>query len=450
MDSREQAHARGGFRRNAKDAVVRFKCCEDLNFKVSLVADTPATVVRRGLMLLDTPTLLVTTVYITALLGGLLLFSWAQTRSGIALAIAGTTFLLLALGIGLLGVRGIAPDFVTISLADGIFALSHGLLYSSVRVFNHRPPIFLSATIGAGVWLFASEFDLFIASEAARAVVISLIVAGYSFLLASEFSRTRKERLPSARAASALSAMHGLFFLGRAIFITGWGWHPAASAFAQSWSSIITFETLTATIILAFLFMGLAKERAEDGYRHAALVDFLTGISNRRAFMEAAEETIRREAECRRTLSLLLFDLDRFKAINDEYGHQIGDQVLRSFCAVVLQLLPAGAIFGRLGGEEFAALIAQTEISEAHSLADRIREAAAANPVFAGGNTVHVTTSVGVASSPEAQVGLSELLSAADAALYLAKSQGRNRVEMHGLEIALEAGRSQRGKVAAR
>lgn len=387
-------------------------------------------------MAFDTFTLLVTSIYVTGLLGGLLLFSWAQTRSSAALAMAGMTFLLIALGIGLLAVRGDVSSTLSVSLAGGLFALAHGLLYSSIRLFNRRPPIFLSAVVGAVLWLVACEFDIFATSAEARAVVISVIIAAYSFLLAIEFMRMRAERLPSARAAGVLSAAHGLFFLARAGVILGWTSHPFATAFAQSWSSILTFEALTAAVALAFLLLSMSKERAEASFRQAALVDYLTGISNRRAFIEEAERTIRREAG-KRSLSLLLFDIDRFKAINDRYGHPAGDQVLRSFCSVVSRLLPPGSLFGRLGGEEFAALITAAEMEQAYELGEQIRRAFADVSVCAEGKEVRATTSVGVATSPQGHVGLDDLLSAADAALYVAKSLGRNCVHAHGLEERL-------------
>jgi diguanylate cyclase (GGDEF)-like protein len=395
-------------------------------------------------MAFDTPTLLVTSIYVTGLLGGLLLFSWAQTRSGTSLAVAGMTFLLIALGIGLLSVRGATPGLVSISLAGGIFALAHGLLYSSVRMFNHRPPIFLSASVGAVLWLVACETDLVSTSSDVRAVVISIIIASYSLLLALEFGRMRKEQLPSARAASALAAGHGLFFLARAAIILGWTATPAAIAFAQSWSSILTFEALTAAVVLAFLLVSMSKERAEVGYKRAALVDYLTGISNRRAFMEEADRIITREAQRGRSLSLLIFDLDHFKRINDEHGHPTGDLVLQSFSEVAARLLPGDSIFGRLGGEEFAALVVGMEIEEAYYLGERVRLAFADLTIAAGGQQVRATTSVGVVSSPQAHVGLQELLSGADAALYIAKSEGRNRVRAHGLDSSLIAGTRRR------
>jgi diguanylate cyclase (GGDEF)-like protein len=395
-------------------------------------------------MAFDTPTLLATSIYVTGLLGGLLLFTWAQTRSGTALAVAGMTFLLIALGIGLLSVHGEAGEFVSITLAGGVFALAHGLLYSSVRMFNHRPPIFLSASVGAILWLVASETELVSTSQDARAVVISLIIAGYSLLLAVEFWRMRKERLPSARAASLLAGAHGLFFLARAAFILGWAATPAATAFAQSWSSILAFEALTAAVVLAFLLMSMSKERAEAGYKRAALVDYLTGVSNRRAFMEEADRTIAREAHQARTLSLLIFDLDHFKRINDEYGHPVGDLVLKSFTEVATRMLPDKSIFGRLGGEEFAALVTGIEVEEAYYLGERIRQAFADVTIAAEGREVNATASVGVVSSPQAHVGLQELLSGADAALYIAKSEGRNRVRVHGLDSSLIAGMRRR------
>ena len=421
------------------------KCRKVINGTISNFSDVPASFPQNiAPMDLDLPTLLLTTVYITGLMGGLLLFSWAQTRSSTSLAMAGLTFLLIALGMGLLSVRGDMSNALSVSLAGSIFALAHGLLYSSVRMFNGRPPIFLSATVGAIAWLVASEFDLFSTSIEARAVVISVIIAGYSFLLSIEFARGGPEQLPSARAACILSAAHGFFFLLRAALILGWTSNATATAFAQSWSSILTFEALTAAVVLSFLLMSMSRERAEAGYRRAALYDYLTGIYNRRAFIEEAERTIRREAQRERSLSLLIFDLDRFKQINDEHGHPVGDQVLRSFCSLVSQFLPAGSLFGRIGGEEFAALVTDAEIDQAQRLGEEIRKAFADVVVVAGGNDVRATTSIGVASSPRGHVGLSELLSGADAALYVAKSRGRNCVQAHGLDERIVAAGKQR------
>lgn len=388
-------------------------------------------------MAFDTPTLLVTTVYVTGLLGGLLLFSWARSRSGPALALVGMTFLLAALVIGVLGFIWGLPDVVGLSLADGVLALGHGLIYSSVRVFNHRPPIFLSATIGAILWLVASELDLVATSVELRAVVISLIVAGYSFLIAVELGRMGAETLPSARTAGMLAGAHGLFFLGRAAFILGWTGHPAATEFAQSWSSIITLETLTATVVLAFLLLSMTKERAEAGYERATRIDHLTGVLGRRAFVDEAERLLSDGSGGGRSMALLMFDLDDLKRINDEHGYSTGDAALRRFASLAVERLPSDSLIGRIDGEEFAALVPGADLDAACELGEAVCAAFARAEI--GRRGLHVTATGGAAASTDALVALSELLSAADAALSRAHAEGGNRVSAHGIDGRLLA-----------
>jgi diguanylate cyclase (GGDEF)-like protein len=127
-------------------------------------------------------------------------------------------------------------------------------------------------------------------------------------------------------------------------------------------------------------------------------------------------------------LALLLLDLDNFKQINDQRGHPVGDQVLANVGAVLRSVLRARDFAGRNGGEEFAVLLPDTEIPAALEIAERIRAAVAG--ISLPGSDVSVTTSVGVVGFPDHATTLDRLEWLADAALYLAKRQGRNRVEL--------------------
>lgn len=160
-----------------------------------------------------------------------------------------------------------------------------------------------------------------------------------------------------------------------------------------------------------------------------ALTDPLTGLANRRAFQEALEAEVARSGRHGRPASLLFLDLDRFKTVNDEHGHAAGDEVLSGFSAVLRRGCRRGDLAARIGGEEFAVLLPMTGRVPATLVAERIRRATEAYPL---GLTVSVpvTVSVGVASTeelPEAPEAAG-LLRRADAALYRAKADGRNRV----------------------
>jgi diguanylate cyclase (GGDEF)-like protein len=170
----------------------------------------------------------------------------------------------------------------------------------------------------------------------------------------------------------------------------------------------------------------MSKERAELEQRKAALTDWLTGIANRRAFFDLGSPLLERTIADRRSAALLLFDLDRFKEVNDTAGHQAGDRVLKVFSDLVAASMRPGDLFGRLGGEEFACLLVNTSMAEALRLAERVRrELAAMSLPYLEKNA---TVSVGVAMASDAGRNLQALLATADRALYRAKAEGRNRV----------------------
>jgi diguanylate cyclase (GGDEF)-like protein len=162
------------------------------------------------------------------------------------------------------------------------------------------------------------------------------------------------------------------------------------------------------------------------------LTDPLTGVGNRRAFFERGEKLLHRSAFDRRPTVLLLFDLDRFKHINDTFGHHVGDQVLTTFCNAATAALRPDDLFGRLGGEEFASLLPDTSLDEGLAVAERIRSNFEATRRKIGANTLAATVSVGAAISIDPCRKLADILKAADRALYRAKANGRNRVEHAG------------------
>ncbi len=166
-------------------------------------------------------------------------------------------------------------------------------------------------------------------------------------------------------------------------------------------------------------------ERAHNISTRAAQTDELTGLMNRRAFFEHAQLLY---AQCRHNqqpLCALMLDMDHFKAINDTYGHQAGDQVLRQIGGVISASFRQADVYGRLGGEEFAVLLPNTSLETARAIAEQLVKAIsglAAEPVHG------LTASLGVASTHAVDQDLHGLMNTADKALYRAKAQGRNQV----------------------
>ncbi|MBF0218759.1 MAG: diguanylate cyclase [Gammaproteobacteria bacterium] len=163
-----------------------------------------------------------------------------------------------------------------------------------------------------------------------------------------------------------------------------------------------------------------------------ARMDSLTALYNRRYFVELATQELRRSVRHIRTLSLLMLDLDHFKRVNDTYGHFSGDVVLKGAAETLRRMVRQTDLIGRLGGEEFALILPETGEQEAKDLAQRICEAMVAREFsdMEGARYFHVSCSIGVTSTlPDAETQLEHLLKLADDALYLAKENGRNRVE---------------------
>jgi diguanylate cyclase (GGDEF)-like protein len=159
-----------------------------------------------------------------------------------------------------------------------------------------------------------------------------------------------------------------------------------------------------------------------------ATIDSLTGIYNRRHFMVSAEAEWGRFHRYHRPLSMLMVDIDHFKSVNDRYGHAVGDEAIKFVALACKQDLRGSDMVGRLGGEEFALLLPETDRARASIVAERIRERVAAQFLSAYKIQFKTTISVGVAEATASMSGVDALLRSADLALYQAKAAGRNRV----------------------
>jgi diguanylate cyclase (GGDEF)-like protein len=169
------------------------------------------------------------------------------------------------------------------------------------------------------------------------------------------------------------------------------------------------------------------REEAVAKLQEYADRDGLTGIANRRFFEARLRDEFTRWQRYGGDMSMLLFDLDHFKKINDQFGHGVGDTVLRVMAQRVAEVVRAQDTFGRFGGEEFALLLPCTPLADAMSVADKIRCVIADTPVEVLGMGVPVTASVGGAAARQGVPTYDVLINEADAALYSAKRQGRNR-----------------------
>jgi diguanylate cyclase (GGDEF)-like protein len=385
-------------------------------------------------MLLDGVTLMVAGCFVAALAGVLLVGSWLQSRSTPALLWWGAGHFVNAVGVALLtlGLAVLAPPVIV--AGAGIVVVSMLLYWTGTRVFVRRSP---------APWIAAGCMAAFGAAAAgtlaygARPSVAAMFVLTFILLAlsCSDLWRARAERLPARWGLIAVFALHAVYIGAGALGFTAGNMtvEPAPSPF--TWFGSVHFERLIFLIGSAVFMIGIAREREEVNSTSAARIDSLTGASNRGAFLARSERFVRRSQEDRTAVSLILFDLDHFKAINDTHGHASGDRVLRYFVETAGAMLRPADLLGRLGGEEFAAILPGAGVEAACVIADRVRRAFEIAPAAVGGPAVNATVSAGVATL-RSGMSLEDLLEAADQALYRAKALGRNRVE-RALEIRL-------------
>lgn len=207
----------------------------------------------------------------------------------------------------------------------------------------------------------------------------------------------------------------------------GLGSHPHGIAV---FFAILIILVALVVIGSAFVFNIQALRRREELLRDQSLTDSLTGVANRRHFLDQARRELARASRYRLPVTCLMLDLDHFKQVNDRFGHDAGDQVLIAVASRLSGLLRQHDFIARLGGEEFAMLLAHTDADRGALVAERCRQVVAGIDFIFNGVPHPVTTSVGVASVAGEEPTTSELLKRADKALYRAKADGRNCVRV--------------------
>jgi len=228
-------------------------------------------------------------------------------------------------------------------------------------------------------------------------------------------------------------ALFGFFIVGFAWLYRLWiispGFFLGRVADVDSTAdSLVLIVSLVAMITIYLGMTLLVYQRLVDQLMLQASTDPLTGALNRRAFLERSESLFAVAKRDRKPIALVLFDLDFFKRVNDEFGHQVGDRVLKNTVEVCHLTLRQQDVFGRYGGEEFIAVLPDTNREQATMALQRLRERLADQTILIGERELQVTVSIGLTVTVPDTKSLEVLVKEADEALYQAKSQGRNRL----------------------
>lgn len=382
-------------------------------------------------MHLDTPTVSFITVLVVFLECGILTALWMIHRGmpGLALWAAGT----LAISFGVLGIylRGSLPPSVSIIFVNLVIHAGLILTWLGIEAFFQRPlpyrwGLAILALSAAGLLYFT-----FINTAAPPRIVFLMCIS--AMLAALRAGSLLRDLRPATRFSQILASIplicQGLFSL--ALAVAAWRLPPSGQAITQvSISGWIFLIPMLLSIAVVFTAVLLVNQTIAARLQEAARQDPLTGALTRRALEEAGEIEVVRSRRHGSALSMLLLDIDHFKLINDKHGHPVGDVVLRQFSERVRQCLRREDMFGRIGGEEFCALLPSTPVEGAVNLAERIRGAIADLRIDAGDEMLSIEVSIGVAAFGTHGVDWSDVTRHADAALYAAKRAGRNQVVM--------------------
>jgi len=304
-------------------------------------------------------------------------------------------------------------------------------LQRGIWLFVGRPLSARGHLAALGVVLVASYVGLSPAGGSIRVGVNSAVLALLALGMARDLHAHARDRLrfrwPGLLALPLLLAAAGFAYRGLRALL-----RPDSVASEMTTDSALNVASAIGYLVLALAFhaslMALVVGRLLAELRHRSRHDGLTGLLNRRAIEEALQAQIQRSRRTGETFSVLMLDLDHFKAINDRFGHGVGDHALKHAAA----LLTAGVReidgLARFGGEEFLALMPGAAMDAARPVAERLRQCLAAAPLTVDATNIPLSVSIGIAQWTDAAEDASRLLVRADAALYQAKQQGRDRV----------------------
>ncbi|WP_312242584.1 GGDEF domain-containing protein [Pantoea sp.] len=376
-------------------------------------------------MALDIYSLFICELYILGFLNIILVFAWLGARRDRTLGFTCIALTSILLAVFFSSLRSAGLQFLPIAVGNGLIMLAYGMLLSAFRAFREKKTGY-TWLAGLLLWALLCCFPGFYYSMPKRVVVVCLVCVLYTGALIRLLWGARDSLKMTFWPAQLLLWIHLLFHLAR-IFLDDASPNPVRGAIGGShFSNYVILESILFVIGLMFTLLAMVNERAQNKLMQASLLDPLTGVGNRRALLEQAERLSARCVRRQQPFTAVLFDLDHFKSINDRYGHQQGDRVLIDFCEVVSQLLPKDACFARLGGEEFAAVLALDE-RRSLALCEQIRT----HTQQSQPDAISYSVSIGVATRTRQEQGYALLMAQADEALYQAKTSGRNRTEYY-------------------
>ena len=360
---------------------------------------------------------------------------------------AASALFALSNGLAAIGLHQQTSPILFIACVNALHIGGHFGMLAGVRRHLHLAPgwrwgaVLMAGLLGAHGLLVVRGAPLY--RLALFTPFVGALNLGAAWLL---WRRSEREACAAHTPLIVLQVLSALQQVARVTIMLAYDGHPPGFLGGDF------FRTSGALAILVYMSLAamccalIVSHQQTLALRRASLTDVLTGWLNRRALHDVATRDFRR---CRRNGSAMFFitfDIDHFKPINDRYGHGVGDAAICHVTALSARVLRGNDALFRIGGEEFAVLVVGEHAENVCVIAERLREAVVAAPLTVDGKAISMTVSVGVAALDAHDRKWEEILRRADEALYHAKQNGRNRVSVHGRDVA---GRGQATRLQA-
>jgi diguanylate cyclase (GGDEF)-like protein len=376
-----------------------------------------------------------TVIVLTGVMGGLMALVMYSLKRNYPTSIKGLAqwsaafFMLFVAGV-LIGGRGVLPEVVTISVANFLLWSGVYVCFVGTQLFYGVTPRIwpwmglITTALTASLWYSLIQPD-YVIRLAWFTALMALLFAVHAWLIIRRATLT----FATAMTCTVLVSMTCIQLMR---LVTSPQIPPQSGITDNSVYQVIYITSFAlVNLLLAIGLVLMATDRLRAELEHLATHDSLTNALTRRHMDEACRIEMERTRRNGRSMALMMMDLDHFKAVNDTHGHQAGDQVLINFVIKINALLRPADQLGRFGGEEFVLLLPETSMEDALQVAERIRALCATGSGSGSGSELGptCTVSIGVASTLNDRDTVDALLARADAAMYRAKDNGRNRVE---------------------
>ena len=368
-----------------------------------------------------------------------LLMTWRVNRRVPGLELWALGYAVYTFGFFLMAGQQYLSPWASVVLANILVVGASYVLWSGTRSFmgglpGHWGLLIVSLLfVGLGLgYVVATDMNF-----PARIIIATAPMVLINVLMGFAFLKRIPQDLVSARFLAGLSFFHATALairIGYVAYAQPTGMLPDAGWF----ESCVFLEANLLAVLFPIGLIVLMTERLQFELRQQAAFDPLTGIFNRRAFFEAANPVLARGVRQNQPATLLMIDIDHFKAVNDTYGHGAGDMILEGVAEIVSKALREQDILARFGGEEFIALLPNAGLDQAVVVAERVRKAVAVHSFDSKGGHASVSVSIGVGGGSCSETPLSQYIESADMALYRAKSDGRNCVRVSDTAVLKE------------